>query len=153
MEPAAGLARVDDRNPALSSDLGPVCVPEDQDVVQWIGASPGLPSFFEVPLNRDTEVGNQEPQTVMLENKRRLDDLSQLLEDFHKAPLLSIAIPENAFDWASQIPELPCCERSNKVAGMDDQAAFLVVEEPDRPPQGDKVVMGVRQDADHASIV
>ena len=162
MEPAADLARVDDHNAPLPPDLGLVCVPEDQDVIRLIGekrprnASPtcsscrrqtfssGLPSCLEVPFNRGIDVGNQEPQAVMLENERRLDDLAHLLEGFGQARLLSVAIPENAFDRAGQTPELSCRERSDEVAGMDDQAAFRVVEKLDRTPEGDQVVMGVR---------
>jgi hypothetical protein len=80
----------------------------------------------------------------MLENERRLDDLAHLLEGFGQTRLLSVAIPKNAFDRACQTHELPCRERSDEVAGMDDQAAFRVVEKLDRTPEGDQVVMGVR---------
>jgi len=66
------------------------------------------------------------------------------LEGFDKARLLSVAIPENAFYRAGQVPELPCRKRSDEVAGVDDQAAFRVIEKPDRAPEGEQVVMGVR---------
>jgi hypothetical protein len=89
----------------------------------------------------------------MLENEGGFDDVAHLLEGFDKARLLSVAIPENAFYRAGQVPELPCRERSDEVAGVDDQAAFRVIEKPDRAPEGVQVVMGVRKDSDHESII
>ena len=89
----------------------------------------------------------------MLENEGGFDDVAHLLEGFDKARLLSVAIPENAFYRAGQVPELPCRERGDEVAGVDDQAAFRVIEKPDRAPESDQVVMGVRKDADHEGII
>ena len=89
----------------------------------------------------------------MLENEGGLGDLAHLLEGFDKARFLSVAIPENGLYRAGQVPELPCRKRGDEVARVDDQAAFRVIEKPDRKPEGDQVVMGVRKDTDHESII
>ena len=171
VEPAAGLPRVDDHSAPLPPDLGLVRVSENQDIICLIGKkrprnvspsslscrrhsfSSGLPSCLKVTLDRGIQVRNKEPQPVMLENERGLNDMAHPLEGFDKARLLPVAIPEYAFDRAGQVPELPGRERGDEIAGMDDQAAFRVIEKPDRAPEGVQVVMGVRKDADHEGII
>ena len=171
VEPTAGLPRVDDHNAPLPPDLGLVRVSEDQDIICLIGEkrprnasssrpscrrhafSSALPSCLKVTLDRGIHVGNQEPQPVMLENEGGCNDIAHPLDGFDKARLLSVAIPENAFYRAGQVPELPCRERGDEVAGVDDQATFRVIEKPDRAPESDQVVMGVRKDADHEGII
>lgn len=142
VEPASGLAGIDQEGAVPLFDERAMGVPEDEDIAR-VGR--------EIAVDRAVEMADDEPEPGVGEEMGRFLDLAQAFEGLQEAGLLAVAVAVDRLDRGGELPQLQGRERGHEIAGVDDQVAAGVVEQADGPADGGQVVVGVGDDADHGS--
>jgi len=144
MKPAPRLARIDDEDSVIPSNFGLVGMSIDENVA---GSGPnGFP-------NVRVQMKDAKSPAALLESQGGRDDFSLSFQDRDQRFFFSIAVAENGLDRTAKLPKLGGRERSDEIPGMNDQAARHIVEKPDGAADGGQIVVGIRNDPDHALIL
>ena len=97
-------------------------------------------------------MADEEAETGVGEFQRRLPEITEPLEGLGQAGLLAVAVAEDRLDRGPEVAEFIDRERGDEIAGVDDERAAGVVEEPDGLADPGQIVVRIGEDADHGEF-